>query len=366
MERPVILSKTHMDLIEKAVLKFKHIPEKIHGSVSFCPQTYNKSFLDFSSSCLEIKFQEILSSFINSRDLSSYPDPDSKELKKTLGNVLNISDENILITNGSSEAIFLIGLAFCSKNTTVLIPEITYGEYERVAQIFSSNIKKIPLIESENFAVSTGALEKALKSKPDLVFLCNPNNPTGHFMDDTVFEIFKKHTETLFVLDEAYIDFVEHPWLSFKALNFENVIILRSFTKSHGLAGLRLGYLAAPIKTIRLLDYLKVPWNVNYPAAKMGNYIIKNPDIFKKEIKQYIEGKELLFNYFKENYFAIPSQTNYFLLKIKDSKMLYQKFLEKNILVRECSSFGLINYIRINARKVDDCKKFIEVFEKIH
>ena len=354
-----------MDLIDKAILKYKRIPDKIHGSLSFCAQTNNKPVLDFSSCCLEIKFKETATSFINSKNLSYYPDPDSRELKKTLGEVLNISDKNILITNGSSEAISLIGLAFCSKNSTVLIPEITYSEYERVANIFFSNIKKIPLKESENFAVSIKIMEEALKSKPDIVFLCNPNNPTGHYMDNAVTELFKRHPETLFVLDEAYIDFVEQPWLSFKSLSYENVIILRSFTKALGLAGLRLGYLAAPTKIIRLLDHLKVPWNVNYPAAGMGNYIIKNPGIFKKEIKQYIEGKELLLNYFKKSYFAIPSQTNYFLLKVKDSKMLYQKFLENNILIRECSSFGLKNYVRINARKVHDCKKFLKVFEKI-
>ncbi|HJN03361.1 MAG: histidinol-phosphate transaminase [Nitrospinota bacterium] len=354
-----------MELIDKSVLKFKHLPEKIHGSVSFCTKTTNKSILDFSSSCMEIKFEETFFSFLNSKNLNYYPDPDSKELKKSLGEVLNISDENILITNGSSEAIFLIGLAFCSKNSTVFVPEITYSEYERAAKIFSSTVKKIPLKESNHFAVSIETLEEALKSKPDVVFLCNPNNPTGHYMDNTVLELFKKHLETLFVLDEAYIDFVEKPWLSFKSLTSENVIILRSFTKSLGLAGLRLGYLAAPTKIIRLFDHLKVPWNVNYPAACIGNYIIKNPDIFKNEIKQYIEGKNLLFNYFKESYFAIPSQTNYFLLKVINSKLLYQRFFENNILIRECSSFGLKNYVRINARKVHDCEKFLEVFEKI-
>ncbi len=354
-----------MDLINKAIQKHKNLPEKIHGSVSFCTKTNNKPILDFSSSCLEIKFEESFFSFIRSKNLNYYPDPDSKELKKTLGASLNISDENILITNGSSEAIFLIGLAFCSKNSTVLVPEITYSEYERAAKIFSSTVIKIPLKESDHFAVSIESLEEALKSKPDIVFLCNPNNPTGHYMDNTVLELFMRHPETLFVLDEAYIDFVEQPWPSFKSLSSENVIILRSFTKSLGLAGLRLGYLAAPTKIIRLLDHLKVPWNVNYPAACIGNYVIKNPGVFKNETKQYIEGKELLFNFFKESYFAIPSKTNYFLLKVKNSKLLYQSFFENNILIRECSSFGLKNYVRINARKVHDCEKFLKVFKKV-
>lgn len=354
-----------MDLIEKAILKYSPVPEKVHGSVSFSASPNEETILDFSSSCLEIKLEERVSSCINSKKISNYPDPDSKSFKKTLGEVLNISDENILITNGSSEAISLIGLAFCSKNSTVLVPDITYSEYERIAKIFSSEVEKMPLTESENFAVFTEALEKALKGRPDIVFLCNPNNPTGDYMGSSVLELFKKHSETLFVLDEAYIDFVERPWSSLKALSFENVAILRSFTKARGLAGLRLGYLIAPKKIVRLLDRLKIPWNVNYLAARMGEYIIKNPYIFKMEIEKYMEGKELLFNYFKKNYFVIPSQTNYFLLRVKDSKMLYRKLLENNILIRECASFGLINYIRINAGKVDDCKMFIQVFEKI-
>jgi|TARA_B100000315_G_scaffold56813_1_gene51122 histidinol-phosphate aminotransferase len=354
-----------MDLIEKAILKYKDIPDKIHGSVSFSPQTNDESILDFSSSCLEISLKKIITSCLNSKNISNYPDPDSNDLKKKLGESLSISHENILISNGSSEAIFLIGLAFCSKKSKVLIPEITYSEYERAAKIFSSRINKIPQKEPDNFTVSIEALKKALKNKPDLVFLCNPNNPTGHFMGKQVLELFKNHPETIFVLDEAYIDFVEQPWKSSEAISFGNVIVLRSFTKAHGLAGLRLGYLVAPTKIVRLLDHLKVPWNVNYPAVSAGIHIIKNPDIFKKEISDYLEGKELLFNYFKENYFTIPSQTNYFLLKIKNSKILFKKFLEKNILVRECSSFGLKNYIRINARKIKDCKKFIDVFEKI-
>lgn len=354
-----------MDLIKKAILKYSHAPEKVHGSVSFCASAKNETILDFSSSCIELKLEENFSSNNNSKHLSQYPDPDSKALKKTLGEALNISDENILITNGSSEAIFLLGLAFCSKISTVLIPEITYSEYERIAKIFLSKVEKIPLAESDNFAVSTEALKKALKNRPDMIFLCNPNNPTGDYIDSSVLELFKKYPETLFVLDEAYIDFVEQPWLSLKALCFENVAILRSFTKARGLAGLRLGYLIAPKKIIQLLDHLKMPWNVNYLAVRMGEYIIKNPSIFKKEIKQCMEGKELLFNYFKKNYLVIPSQTNYLLLKVKDSKMLYRKFLENNILIRECTSFGLKNYIRVNARKIDDCKLFIKTFEKI-
>tara|TARA_Y100000294_G_C8551529_1_gene335493 strand:+ start:213 stop:1280 length:1068 start_codon:yes stop_codon:yes gene_type:complete len=354
-----------MDLIEKAILKYKDVPKKIHGSVSFSPKSNDKSILDFSSSCLEISLKKIIISCLNSKNISNYPDPNSNDLKKKIGESLNISHENILITNGSSEAIFLIGLAFCSKKSKVLIPEITYSEYERVAKIFSSKTIKLPQKESTDFTVTIEALKKALKNKPDIVFLCNPNNPTGHFMGNRVLQLFKSHPETLFVLDEAYIDFVNQPWKSSEAIHFGNVIILRSFTKAHGLAGLRLGYLAAPTKIIRLLDHLKVPWNVNYPAVSTGIHIIKNPGIFKKEISDYLEGKELLFDYLKKNYFIIPSQTNYFLLKVKNSKILFQKFLEKNILVRECSSFGLKNYIRINARKVKDCKKFIDVFEKI-
>lgn len=354
-----------MDLINKAILKYKHIPEKIHGSLSFCTDTDHKPILDFSSSCLEINLEEIISSYTNSKYIGNYPDPDSSALRKTLAEVLNISDENILITNGLSEAIFLLGLAFCSKNSTVLIPEITYSEYERAAKIFSADIKKIALSESENFAISSKALENVLANHPNIVFLCNPNNPTGHYMDESILKLFKKHPETLFILDEAYIDFVEQPWNSVKAATCENVIVLRSFTKAFGLAGLRLGYLVAPSKVIKLLDCLKIPWNVNYLAAGLGVYLMKNPVIFKKEIKQSMRGKELLINYFKKNYFVIPTETNYFLLKVNNSKMLYQKFLENNILVRECSSFGLSNYIRINTKKTEDCEIFLQVFEKI-
>ncbi len=354
-----------MDLIEKTILKFNNIPGKIHGSLSFFPAGDKKNIIDFSSSCLEVNLEEIASSYINSKKINHYPDPDCKELKNNLSEYLGISNKNILITNGSSEALLLLGLAFFSKSFTVLLPQITYGEYERVAKIFFSKIEKIPLLESENFAVSREASVKALRNNPDAVFLCNPNNPTGLYIGDSILELFKKFPQILFVLDEAYIDFVNHPWPSLKSIEFKNVIILRSFTKAFGLAGLRLGYVVANPEIIQILDCLKIPWNVNYLASMLGNYLIENPSIFKNEIKQYLEGKEMLFNYFNRDYFTIPSETNYFLLKVKDSKMCYKKFIDNNILVRECSSFGLKNYIRINARKMDDCNLFLQVFEKI-
>lgn len=352
-----------MDIIKTASHKFANVPGKIHGSLSF--SSAKESVLDFSSSCVEINLKEIASSYINSSEINRYPDPDSKTLKKKLGEFLCIPDKNILIANGSSEAILLLGLAFLSNNSTVLIPRITYGEYERTAKIFSSRVEKIPLLESDNYAVSLEGLENALKCNPDVVILCNPNNPTGHYVNDSVLELFKKYPQILFLLDEAYIDFVDSPWSSLKSDALGNVIILRSFTKALGLAGLRLGYIVASPKIIQILDRIKIPWNVNYLAVRLGTHLIENPAIFKTQIKQCIEGKKLLFDYFKRDYSVVPSETSYFLLKVKDSKMFYQKFLDNNILVRECSSFGLENYIRINARKLHDCKVFLRVCEKI-
>jgi histidinol-phosphate aminotransferase len=285
-------------------------------------------------------------------------------------NTMNINPEDILFGNGAADIIFRLCYALKPKAALLLAP--TFSEYEQALVNINSGISYYRLRPENDFAVDMKILEN-IKGK-DIVFICNPNNPTGMVTDkELIYKICERcwQENCYLVVDECFMDFVSlGPNNSFKEYlkDFENVIILKAFTKIFAMAGLRLGYCLCHNKEIiSKIEKAGQPWSVSVPAqiagvAALGNrdYLTETVAIIETERVFLTEGlRKLGFTVFKSN-------ANFFLFKTKE-KDLYEKLFEKGILIRKCSNFmGLDNtYYRIAVKCREDNEKLLEAIRGV-
>ncbi len=303
--------------------------------------------------------------------ISEYPDSDSVNLRKALQWYCKINYEQIVIGNGGTEIIYNFCKAFLSKKTSVLIPIPTFGEYEAAAKLSGC---KITFFKTMNLELDLDNFIKKIPRK-GCVFVCNPNNPTGKLLSKRnllkIIQATKKKSSLVFV-DESFIELVPKSNQSVIKFvkKFSNLFILRSMTKSFGLAGIRVGYGIGSKQIISVLNNLKIPWNVSGLAQHAAgaalcstSYLNKAKKIIKKE-SQYLRNSISKIDGFE----CHDAAANFILIKTKQkSKTIQKKLLKKKILIRDCSSFrGLNNnYIRIAVKTRKENKKLVKALEKI-
>ena len=330
-----------------------HIPAS-HGGI-FSIKNPNEKIIDFSSNVNPLGCHPGVKKYLKKQlnQINVYPDSESTKLRSNLKWFTGINKSQILVGNGATEIIYNFCSTFVNKKSKVLIPCPTFSEYEKAVKFFGG---KIINFKSLNFNED---LEKFLAKIPKkgIVFFCNPNNPTGEILSKKNMEQIIKTAEkksTLVFVDETFIELVPNsfPSLVKTIKSHENLFILRSFTKSFGLAGLRIGYALGSKKIIGILQRIKIPWNVNYVAQTAASAALCYSDFLEKSRKNIKKENLFLMNSLSklEWLSCFNSSTNFILIKTKiNSKILQKKLLKKNILVRDCSTFcGLNeNYIRI-------------------
>ena len=295
--------------------------------------------------------------------ITKYPDPDANELKDAISNYLSIDKDNIIVGNGSNEIIHSFANIFIDKGDKVIIPAPTFYEYEFASD---KNSAMIEFIDIDRLPV---------KDDGKVLFICNPNNPTGllykpSLMEEIIEEAYNR--SMLVMVDECFIEFVDKP--SDHSLidyvdEYNNLIILRSFTKAFGLAGLRIGYAIASKELASIINKTKITWNTNALAQIAAiealndlEHIEKSKRIIKKE-KMYLKRKIE-----KLGYHVYNSDVNFFLLRCDDSITLTNKLSKHGIAVRDCSNFTNMSddHIRVAVRKHDDNRKLIEALGMIN
>jgi len=302
--------------------------------------------------------------------LSVYPDSDSYVLKKNLKWYTGISTDQIVIGNGATEIIYNFCQAFLDEKTPVLIPIPTFAEYEMGSKL---NDCKISFFKTFNL---NDKLNNFLKKIPKngCIFVCNPNNPTGVLISkQNLTKIIKAALKksTLVFVDECFMELADRDESIIKGLKkFENLFVLRSLTKSFGLAGIRIGYGMGSKKIISILNRIKTPWNVSGLAQKAAGaalchhfHLDKSKKLIKKEKIFLRKSISKL-----ENFSCNETSTNFILVKSKiKSKTVQQKLLKKKILVRDCSSFRGLgkNYIRIAVKTRKENLKLVKSLERI-
>ncbi len=296
------------------------------------PNKQNVSIkLDANESKPYIKFKPI---DFNQLDLSLYPDPDTLELKTKLAEINQISTEQLIVGNGSSELIFKLIQAYVEVDESIIIPVPTFSMYSIYAK--SLGRKVIEFKMNADFILDIDLFIKTIeKENPKIIFLCSPNNPTGLSIKTKDIQRIIKHTQSLVVLDEAYIEFSDQPSLIHSIEEFPNLVILRTFSKAFGLAGIRLGYMISSKAISSDVKRLISPYHLNQVTQKIGTLALDLYDQMHAFVSSVKEERNKLFKSFKDlglNFY--PSDGN-FILIASNGINFDEELLRKGILIRK-------------------------------
>jgi len=282
------------------------------------------------------------------KKLHLYPRGAAPELAKKLAIKWKIKPENLLIGNGSDEILDLAARTYLNKGDYAAGASSTFSVYASVTQLAGAKYKGLPL---ENFCYPLNGLLKEQKAK--IIFVCNPNNPTGTFYPNKIiYDFLRKAPENcLIVLDMAYAEFTgeTEPPLNKWIMQFPNLLCTRTFSKLYGLAGLRIGYAVASAEIIGALKKAKPPFNSNYPAQMAAAAALEDLHFIEKSLKtNFEERKNLIRNLQNLGFEILPSAANFICVKFGNKAAELVSWLEnKGIVTRHLSSFGMPAYIRI-------------------
>jgi histidinol-phosphate aminotransferase len=300
--------------------------------------------------------------------VNRYPDSEATGFRQRLSEKLGVAPDNIMAGSGAVELIRLIALAYFGHGDCVLVLEPTFGEYSVACQIAGAEVIKNWCREEDSFTLNieeTAGLIR--KCRPKGVFICNPNNPTGQYLTrEEVESILDVCGSSLLILDEAYVSFAEGSWPSIDLIHSGNIVIVRSMTKDYALAGLRLGYAVSSQKIISALHRVRPPWNVNAVAQKAGVIALKDTGYLEHCKAGIGQAKQFLVDELSRIGFTlVPSKANFFLVEVKNATGFRTALLKHGMLVRDCTSFGLPDYVRIAPRTMPECEKLIAAIKAL-
>lgn len=333
----------------------------------------NKKLIDFSANVNPLGMPQAVKRAIidNINAFSNYPDPLCRDLIDEISKHEKVPREYIACGNGAADIIYRIAATI--KPKIALLPAPTFSEYERALKIVNSSIRYHYLLENKGFILDEGILDK-LSPDIDIMFLCNPNNPTGvPIKKDIVLRIASqcKKNNTVLVVDECFIDFLENTQeysIVQELSHLENVIVLKAFTKIYAMAGIRLGYcICSDNEIIEGIYNQGQPWNVSVVAQKCGVAALKETDYVKETKKIIKRNREDLNLYLTLLGFEVfDSEANYILIKSKN-ELLQEELEKEGILIRSCANYIGLNesYFRIAVKSKEDIEYFLKSLYKV-
>lgn len=297
-----------------------------------------------------------------------YPDPLQKKVKEALAPLKGTSPENIFLGNGSDEAIDLLIRSFCEPHQdSILILEPTYGMYTVCANVNAVSVQSVSLTKS--FDIDLESTLKAILPTTKIIFACSPNNPSGNLLNrESILQLLEQFSG-LVVVDEAYIDFSESESFTSLLNKFENLVILQTFSKAWGLAGLRLGMCYASSDIINILNKVKYPYNINIQTQTLALEALGKSSRKDIEVKQLIRERKKL----ADSLSALPlvkkvfnSDANFLLVQVEDAKVVYHYLTQKGIIVRDRSSIlQCENCLRITIGTPEENQRLLESLKEI-
>lgn len=303
--------------------------------------------------------------------VEKYPDITYFELKHAISKFEDVSAENIILGNGAAEVLFNVVRAINPKNALVLAP--TFSEYEEAIRAVNGEIIYYKLMEKNDFHIREDILDY-INSKLDLMFICNPNNPTGVITSkDLLIKIlFKaKQNNVIVIIDESFLDFIEEDLSMVSYINeYYNLVIIKSLTKFFALPGLRIGYgLCRSTILKEELEKITPAWNINVLAEIAAKVGLNDENYIDESRKYLISEKEYLYNELKQiNKLKVyePS-VNFIFFRTLISIDLRNELLKKNLLIRSCNNYNGLNgdYYRIAVRGHEENSIFIRNLKKI-
>ena len=295
-----------------------------------------------------------------------YPDGSGIYLREAIAARLGLSHENIILGNGSNEVIEFIGHAFLDRGDNVITSEYAFIAYKLIAQLFGAQTIETPAI---NFQTDLEAMLKAITPKTKIIFIANPNNPTGSFIGAEKIDNFlaRMPENVITVLDEAYFEFLDNPPDTLRHVrDGRNVVVLRTFSKIHGLASLRVGYGMARPELIEVLQKTRQPFNVNGIAQAGALAALGDNEHLRKSKDAVDIGRA----YFEDEFRAMklkfnPSAGNFVFVKVGDGRAVFKKLLLMKIIVRPLRGYNLPEWLRITVGTMEQNEKCIVALKKV-
>lgn len=292
-----------------------------------------------------------------------YPDPHQVRVKEALSVVKSVEASKIFLGNGSDECIDLLYRCFCNpgKDNIIICPP-TYGMYEVSANINDIEIRKAPLLE--DFQLDLVHLENLVDENTKLIWICSPNNPTANSMNRDDIETILNNFNGLVIVDEAYINFSRQKSFIQELKDYPNLVVLQTFSKAWGLAGLRLGMAFASEEIIEILNRVKPPYNVNQVTQELALKALEEVGQVNDMIKELVQMRVALKSVFEKIPFVkkvYPSDANFLLVKVDNAKGIYHYLLSRGIVVRDRSNVQLCeDCLRITVGTEEENTELIE------
>lgn len=298
-----------------------------------------------------------------------YPDGSAYRLKARLADLLAVEPEQVIVGNGSDEIIKLLAEAFLNPGDEIVMADPTFSEYEFAALLMGARVRKVPLKENRH---DLEAMAAAVTSRTKLVFLCNPNNPTGTTVGRRAVEQFLDAIprEVIVVFDQAYQEYVTEPEYADGLAYVKSgrrSIVLRTFSKIYGLAGLRVGYGVAPVELLRLAERAREPFNVNQAAQVAALAALEDQGfVTRSRDLNLVERTRLTLELERRHFTVIPSQANFiFAATGVQSVPLFKELLKQGVIVRTGDIFGRPDHIRVTVGTPVQNDRFLAALDTV-
>ena len=347
----------------------KFINKKLSMVTAYVPgeQPQDKQYIKLNTNESPFKVSKKVKKVISLEldKVQLYPDPDLKELTKTVADYLGVKPQNVLMTNGSDEILNFAFMAYCDDKTPAVFADITYGFYKVFAEINGVPYKTIKLKDDFTIDVNDFFNQKST------IFIANPNAPTGINLSlDKIKSVLINNKDNIVVIDEAYVDFGGES--AVKLIDeYDNLLVTRTFSKSRSMAGARLGFGVANEKLIADLNTVKYstnPYNVNRLTEKLGIVSIKDDKYFTSCVREIVRVREKTIKELNDlGFFTTETKTNFIFAKSDkiDGETLYKKLKEKGILVRYFSSERIKEFVRISVGTEKQMNTLIKAIKEI-
>ena len=358
-------------------MKFK---EQIHGMKAYQPgkpiEEVQKEFgleevVKLASNENPFGCSSKVTEFIQSNPINFaiYPDGYAQELRTAVAEHLGVKESQLLFGNGSDDLIAIVTRALLYPGVNTVMADPSFSQYSHNAEIEGAEVRKVPLKDGKH---DLDAMLKAIDENTSIVWVCNPNNPSGTIVTDEELSQFIKQvpSDVLIVLDEAYFEYITDP--AFKDTlhyveEYPNVIIMRTFSKAYGLAAFRVGYAIGQEEVIAKLDPVRAPFNNTVLSHKVAIEALKDQQFIKDTVENTEKGKQLFVDFCEKHGLKFyPSQTNFILFEVKaDSDVVFQEMMKRGFIIRSGNALGTPGFIRVTIGTEEQNRKFLQLLEEV-
>lgn len=309
----------------------------------------------------------------NASQVFRYPDSSYQKNKKIISHFFDVLPENVCFGNGSDELIDILIRIFCEPNQdAILIPAQSFVAYKVRGHVNRVKVTEIPLLK--NLQIDISAMVKALDRQHRIVFLPNPNNPSGRYLSkkeiEPLLQAVSKQENTLLVVDEAYTEFIradDYPDMIKTFKEMKNLVVLRTLSKAYGLAGLRSGFMLADVEICNWVERVRLPFNSNILSSCVLEVALSDQDFIKKSQGMVWQGLDYFERELKKMGLEFcPSQGNFIFFDTrKDSSLVFDDLLKKGIILRPVKNYGFMTQIRMTVGLPEENKRVIECLKQV-